>query len=217
MMEGLILPQGIWVSRTPATTPKGGHGLILDRDGVVVEEKHYLHKPEDVVLMPGIAGLIGAARRAGMAVAVVTNQSGIDRGYFGWAQFLAVEQRIAALLAEQGVALDLRIACPFHPDFTPGYGEAQEYWRKPGPGMIDFALKSLVLEPSASVMVGDKVADVAAALAAGLAGAYFVRGPYHDQADAALALATSSFFVTAVDSLPGISADFGLGRVGRRE
>lgn len=210
-MEGVFLPDGVWVSRCLAAPPKGGAGLILDRDGVLVEERQYLKNPDDVVLMPGIVRLIDAARQAGMAVAMATNQSGIDRGYFGWSDFAAVEQRIETLLFAQGAALDFKIACPFHPDFTPGYGEAHARWRKPGPGMIEYALRALGLAPDRSVMVGDKAADIAAAGAAGLAGAYFVKGPHYDEADKALSLMTPAFFVTTVDSLSEIPDDLGFG------
>ena len=149
----------------------GRPALILDRDGVVVEEVNYLSRPDDVRLMPGICDLIAAARGQGAAVAVVTNQAGIARGLFGWNDYHAVARRINELLAARGCALDVTVVCPFHPDFTVGYDETHAYWRKPGPGMLRHLADRFGIDLARSWMIGDNASDIAAAKAAPTAGA----------------------------------------------
>ena len=84
-------------------------------------------------LEAGAAALVRWANENAIPVVVVTNQSGIDRGLFGWPQFEAVQQEIAARLAAEGARINLTIACPYHPAHTPGW-DAQHHsqWRKPG-------------------------------------------------------------------------------------
>jgi D-glycero-D-manno-heptose 1,7-bisphosphate phosphatase len=149
-------------------------GLLLDRDGVLVREVNYLHRRQDVEIAPGATQLLRWAAGAGLPVAVVTNQAGIARGKFGWDEFLEVQDEIAARLAAQGVGVDLTIACPFHPEHTPGWGAAHADWRKPGPAMLKHAAELLNLDLGRSWMVGDNESDIAAAKAAGLAGAVHV-------------------------------------------
>lgn len=164
----------IWIARPPAPGHAHGPGLLLDRDGVLVEERDFLSRPEDVVLAPGAIDLLRWTKEQAIPVAVVSNQSGIDRGMFGWPEYAAVEAEINRQLAGAGVGLDLVIAAPFHPDFTANYGPAQAQWRKPGAAMLAEAGKLLRLDLSASWMVGDKDSDIEAASAAGLKGAVHV-------------------------------------------
>ncbi|MCE9649660.1 MAG: HAD-IIIA family hydrolase [Parvibaculum sp.] len=169
----LLDGNGIWISNeAPAT--HGGAALILDRDGVLVREAHYLSRAEDTHLEQGAVELIRWAHEHDMAVATVTNQSGIARGLFGWEAFESVEREISRRLAEQGVAIDLTIACPFHPEYTQDYGQTHARWRKPGAAMIELAASLLGFDPKASWMIGDKASDIGAARNAGLAGAILV-------------------------------------------
>jgi D-glycero-D-manno-heptose 1,7-bisphosphate phosphatase len=91
-----IAPPGIWMAvREPGPSsphPAPRPGLFLDRDGVVVVDTGFLSDPKGVSLVPGAAALIAAANRDAVPVAVVTNQSGIDRGHYGWDAFAAVER-----------------------------------------------------------------------------------------------------------------------------
>ena len=150
------------------TDLKAQPALILDRDGVLVEEKHHLSRPEDVSLAVGAVDLIRTVRALGVPVCVVTNQSGIDRKLFTRADFEAVSHRIDEDLAREGASIDLTIACPFHPDFTVGYGEDHAYWRKPGPGMLHLLAARFGVDLGKSVFVGDNVSDAEAGRAAGL-------------------------------------------------
>lgn len=89
--------------------------VLLDRDGTIIVEKHYLCDPAQVELAPGAGRALAELGRAGLGLYVVTNQSGIGRGYYGEADFLAVQARLDALLAEHGVRLDGVVHCPHDP------------------------------------------------------------------------------------------------------
>lgn len=176
---------GLW--RQIASPPLPGRPcLFLDRDGVVVEEVGWLRRAEDVRLLPGIAALIAAANRAGVAVAVVTNQSGIGRGLFGWRQFDAVQRAIAAELAP--ARWDAVLAAPFAP--------GEERMRKPAPGMLLAAAQALALDVAASWMLGDRASDMEAARRAGAQGGILVgESCGSDDVAAALAQAGAGFRV----------------------
>ena len=120
--EGAVFDDGVL---TQVRRPLQGAGkrpaLFLDRDGAVVIEAHYLHKVEDVELIPGAAATIAAANKNGIPVIFVTNQAGIGYGYFGWPDFFAVQERILSDLAAEGAFVDAVYACPFHEKGKPPY------------------------------------------------------------------------------------------------
>ncbi len=159
---------GVWIDLRGKPRERPGPVLFLDRDGVIIFDAVYVGDPADVAILPDAARMIATANRMEIPVAVVTNQSGIDRGYFGWSDFDGVMKRIADELASRGAHLDAVAACPFHPDFTPGYGAMHDGWRKPGAMMILTLAKELNADPSSSWMVGDQESDILAAAAAGL-------------------------------------------------
>ena len=163
----------IWISPTTLGSNRR-KALLLDRDGVIVMEVNYLNRPEDVHLNPGIAELISCARSHGAAIAVITNQAGLARGLFNWDQYHAVASKIDELLLAEGCHLDVTVACPFHPDFTPGYSLAHDFWRKPGPGMLHLLEHRFNIDLRQSWMIGDNVTDIAAAKTAGTCGAIHV-------------------------------------------
>ena len=183
---------------TSATRP----ALFLDRDGIVVEEVGYLHQVEHLAIQAGAPELIRAANAAGAAVVIVTNQSGIDRGLYTWDDYDVIDAEILARLGAQDAHVDARIANAYHPRFTRPWGASQEFWRKPGPGMLLHAAGRLGLALERSWMVGDMASDAQAAQAAGLAGAFqmdSVHGPDHTKR--ALGLATDEFEVPRTPSL----------------
>jgi len=197
----MLLQNGIWISDL-APARHGGPALFLDRDGVIVREVNYLSRPEDVALETGIVELIAWAHGRGIAVAAITNQSGIARGRFGWAEYEAVEAEVARQLAERGVALDIVVACAFHEDHTEGFAEEHARWRKPGPAMLELAAEKLGRDLEASIMIGDKASDVEAARNAGLAEAIHVlTGHGEKERAAALKLARPGFTVHAAADL----------------
>ncbi len=197
---------GLWRSLAPHAC-RGGAALFLDRDGVIVEETGYLGKVEDVALIPGAAATIAAANRLGIPVVVVTNQAGIGRGYYGWADFAAVQQAIAEALAEQGARLDAVYACAFHPMGQGIYAHPDHPDRKPRPGMLLRAAADLSLDLSRSWLVGDKAIDIETARTAGTAGALLVMTGYGaSERSQAAALATPRFEVRFADTIAGALA-----------
>lgn len=151
--------------------------LLLDRDGVINEDRGYVHRIADFAFVPGIYDLIGRARAADMAVIVVTNQSGIGRGLFSEAEFMHLTDWMLARFAEKGTPIDHVYHCPYHP--TAGLGEwrTDHPWRKPAPGMLLQAAQDFDLDLSVSAMIGDSPRDMQAALAAGVGCRIFVGAP----------------------------------------
>ena len=114
--------------------------LFLDRDGVVVVETHYLHEVEKTELIPGAGETIALANQRGIHVVLVTNQSGVGRGLYGWAEFQAVQDRIMADLAAFGARGDAVCACPYHPEAAAPYDREQAEPRhvvESGQGLAD--------------------------------------------------------------------------------
>lgn len=150
--------------------------LFLDRDGVVNHEAGYLHRIEDVRFVNGIFSLCRTAAGLGYRIIVVTNQSGIARGYYTEADFEALMTWIRAALASEGVTLDAVYHCPFHPEHGVGQYKREHEDRKPGTGMLRRGARELGIELAGSVMVGDRCSDIAAANAAGLRQAFLMAG-----------------------------------------
>jgi D-glycero-D-manno-heptose 1,7-bisphosphate phosphatase len=171
---------GVWREIGPGAR-RGGAALFLDRDGVVVEETEYLSRAEDVAITPGAAAVIAEANRSNIPVVLVTNQSGIGRGYYGWGEFVAVQNTISSHLEAAGARLDAVYACPHHPTGKGVFLHLDHPARKPNPGMILRAAFDLSLDLQKSWLVGDKTIDIEAAKRAGLAGAMLVMTGYGEQ------------------------------------
>jgi histidinol-phosphate phosphatase family protein len=129
--------------------------VFFDRDGTLIQERHYLGDPRGVELLPGAIEAIKRLNGAGVPVVIVTNQSGIGRGYFSEANYHAVQRRLVQLLAAGGAWVDAVYHCPHAPDHTPPCT-----CRKPRPGLFERAAEDLVLDLSRSVYVGDRLRDV---------------------------------------------------------
>jgi D-glycero-D-manno-heptose 1,7-bisphosphate phosphatase len=137
--------------------------VFLDRDGTLIEEVGYLDRPERVILYPYAVDAIRALNRAGLPIVIVSNQSGVARGFFTEATVDDVHRRIADLLARGGAHIDAYYYCPHHPA-----GHVPEYaipcdCRKPGRGLVDRAVRELGIDPARSFAVGDRWVDVALA------------------------------------------------------
>lgn len=134
--------------------PETGHrAVFLDRDGTVIKEQNYLHDPDGVELLPGAAEGLRQMQALGLLLVLVTNQSGVGRGYFGRDAVERVHGRLLELLEAQGVDLDAIYLCPHTPD------EACSC-RKPLPGLILRASTDLGIDPAQSFVIGDKPCDV---------------------------------------------------------
>lgn len=138
-------------ARGRGTTPRAF--VLLDRDGTVIEGRGYLGNPDDVVLLPNAAAGLRRFRALGYGLALVTNQSGIGRGYFDAEQLAAVHQRLADVLADEQVGLDGIYVCPHRP-------EACCACRKPEPGLGLQAAEELGIDLRASLLIGDKRSDI---------------------------------------------------------
>ena len=196
---------GIWLHGEPAapgTPPRPA--LFLDRDGAIVEEVGHLRRPEDVRLIEGAADVVARANALAIPVIVVTNQSGIGRGLFGWAELVAVEERIEAKLSALGARVDAVLACPFHPEGRPPYRHPDHPARKPNPGLLLRAADAFAIELASSWIIGDRAGDMAAGSAAGLAGGMHVAtgwGSEPGEREAALACAGRSYRVLEAASI----------------
>jgi D-glycero-D-manno-heptose 1,7-bisphosphate phosphatase len=171
---------------------KGLPALLVDRDGTLIEERDYLSDPAQVRLLPGAATTLRRFRDAGHALVLVTNQSGVGRGYFDWAVYETVASALREQLAAEGVTLDAEAVCGHAP------ADACD-WRKPQPGMISAAGQALQLDLRGSVMVGDKLSDLQAANTAGVGRLVHVASG-HGAAERAAVLA-SGLKVVLLDAL----------------
>ncbi|MEA5113273.1 MAG: D-glycero-beta-D-manno-heptose 1,7-bisphosphate 7-phosphatase [Geobacteraceae bacterium] len=141
--------------------------VFLDRDGVVNVDKGYIYRREDFQFLPRVPEAIGLLNKAGYLVIVVTNQSGIARGFYTLDDVTRLHDHVDAELAHHGSRIDAYYLCPHHPDHGPDGRGGECLCRKPLPGMLLEAAADLSVDLSRSFMVGDKLSDVEAGLAAG--------------------------------------------------
>lgn len=141
--------------------------VFLDRDGVVIEDSHYLGKPEQVRLVPGAAEAIASLNRSGWPVVVVSNQSGVARGMFAEADVHRVHAHLAELLCGYGAKIDAFHFCPHHPEAELAAFRIECACRKPKPGMLVRAAAEMRLDLKRSWMIGDRVTDLQAGAAVG--------------------------------------------------
>lgn len=147
-------------------------GILLDRDGTIIVDHGYVGSVDRVEFIDGAADAIAGFNRAGLPVAVVTNQSGVARGLYGLEDVALVHDYIAERLAEYGAHIDLFMYCPYHPAGTVGAFARTSEDRKPGPGMAKAAAAALNLDLAASWVVGDRPEDVGLAKAVGATAIY---------------------------------------------
>jgi D-glycero-D-manno-heptose 1,7-bisphosphate phosphatase len=148
----------------------------MDRDGCLTEEVGYVNHPSRLRLLPRTAEAIARLNRAGVPAVMVTNQAGIARGYFSEETLQATHARLHESLAAAGARLDGAYTCTHHPsEGQPPY-RADCDCRKPRPGLLRRAAAELGLDLAASVMVGDKLSDVAVGHTVGAAGILVLTG-----------------------------------------
>ena len=145
--------------------------VFLDRDGTLIEDQDYLHKPEEVVIFPGAIDALKQLQDGGFNLVMVTNQSGVGRGYFTMTDVEKVHEHIRGLLAQSGVRFDRIFIAPEAPD-QPSHG------RKPSPQFLFDARDELRLDLSASYMIGDKLIDLECGWNAGVKKSILVRTGY---------------------------------------
>ncbi len=145
--------------------------VFLDRDGTLIRDKNYLHRPDEVEFFPGIAPALRLLQDAGFLLCIVTNQSGVGRGYFTLRDVEHVHAHIEAELAAEDVVFDAIYVAPEAPD-APSEG------RKPSPKFLLEARDEFGVDLARSYMIGDKLIDLETGWNAGCARSLLVRTGY---------------------------------------
>ena len=145
--------------------------VFLDRDGTLIEEKEYLSRPDQVVIIPGAGLALSRLQEAGFPLFLVTNQSGVGRGYFTIADVERVHRHLIGELARAGVHFEKIYIAPEAPD-QPSPG------RKPSPQFLFEARAEFGLDLSESFMIGDKLIDLECGWNAGVKQSILVRTGY---------------------------------------
>lgn len=160
--------------------------VFIDRDGVINEERNYVHRIDDFVLLAGVLDGLKLLNGAGYRLIVVTNQAGIARGYYSQKEMDILHEHLHKNLALHGVTLDAIYFCPHHPQ-----GEVKSFaidcnCRKPAPGMILQAAREFDLDLAKSVLIGDKLSDVQAGKNAGVGKTVLVKSGHNLEPSAIL-------------------------------
>jgi D-glycero-D-manno-heptose 1,7-bisphosphate phosphatase len=146
---------------------------FFDRDGVLNFDRGYTHRPEDLVMIPGAAAAVRLLNEAGYYVLVVTNQSGVARGFYPEAAIDRVHGHMQDILKKEGAHIDAFYYCPHHPEGTVENFAITCQCRKPGAGMLEQAAREWPIDVSRSFLIGDKDHDLAAAAAFHIRGVKF--------------------------------------------
>lgn len=150
--------------------------VFFDRDGVLNEDIGYLFEPAKIRWIKGAREAVRAVNEAGYFAFVVTNQSGIARGFYDESDVIALHRWMAEEFAKFGAHIDAFEFCPYHPDGSVEHYRVSSNRRKPEPGMIQDLLKRFPIDLGQSILIGDKSSDLEAARAAGVTGYLFSEG-----------------------------------------
>ena len=146
---------------------------FLDRDGVLNIDHGYAYRPEQIEWVEGAAEAVRLLNEAGYFVLVVTNQSGVARGFYDEAAVKSLHTHMQDVLSKHGARIDAFYYCPHHPDGSVKSLAVQCRCRKPGPGMLEQAAREWPIDLSASFLIGDRDHDLAAAAAFHIRGIKF--------------------------------------------
>ena len=146
---------------------------FLDRDGVLNVDHGYVHRPERLEWVAGAPEAVRLLNEAGIPVIVITNQSGVARGYFGETDVQQFHAHVQEQLRARGAHVDAFYYCPHHPQGTVAEFAIACDCRKPKPGMLERAARDFAVDRRRSFLIGDKDDDVAAAAAFGVRGIKF--------------------------------------------
>ena len=209
-----VTAENVWSQViTDKHSTSGRPALFIDRDGVIVEEVNYLHRPEDVSLIPGAIEVIRRANALNIPTIIVTNQAGIGRRYYDWGNFVAVQNKILKLLNKASANIDAVFACPHHPDARGTYSHGNHPWRKPNSGMLVAAKILMGIKLQRSWIIGDRSSDIRAGSNAGCAGGIHLRtghGIRGVEQSASLALNRKNFKVKSMPSIAETLAELPL-------
>ncbi|MDO8552456.1 MAG: HAD family hydrolase [bacterium] len=147
--------------------PKTLEAVFLDRDGVINEEHGYEHRPQYIRLLPGAAAALRRVNELSIPVIIVSNQSGIARGYYMQDYVDSFHKQFSEILKDFGASIDHFYYCPHHPTAGEGDYTRQCDCRKPLPGLLERAARDLNLDLENCVLIGDKAIDIGARARAG--------------------------------------------------
>jgi len=142
--------------------------LFLDRDGVINKDYGYVHTIDKFHFMDGIFSLARLASEKGYLIFVVTNQSGIGRGYYSESQFHLLTSWMSERFQEEGAIISKVYFSPYHPKHGIGKYKKDDFSRKPNPGMLLDAINDFDLDPRLCIFIGDSETDINAGLAANI-------------------------------------------------
>ncbi|AFY02561.1 D-glycero-alpha-D-manno-heptose-1,7-bisphosphate 7-phosphatase [Bdellovibrio bacteriovorus] len=208
ILQALKAHWGQWSALQGLDGEHGAGCLFLDRDDVVVKNVPYNKDPEAVQLLPGICELINKAHAQSYWVALVTNQSGLGRGWISWSQYQSVHQRMMQLLAQQGAWIDDCEWSAFIDEAGSPRGRLLAGLRKPRNGMLLKVNSKLRVNMAKSVMVGDSASDLKAAFAAGVGRLYLLASEKTDKEVKSLQAhqaAYSNFKFTVLEKLSDLT------------
>jgi histidinol-phosphate phosphatase family protein len=170
------IPEDLAAAQTVIPDMARRPAVFLDRDGVLIEDTGWPHKPEEARWVPGAATAVKRLNDAGYFVFVVTNQAGVAKGFYPESQVAVMHGWMAGELARAGAHVDAWEYCPNHPEAPLAQYRLDCPRRKPRPGMIQDLLAAWPVDTARSLLIGDRDTDVAAARAAGIAGHIFPGG-----------------------------------------
>lgn len=145
------------------------HAIFLDRDGVINVDHGYVYKKENFEFIDGIFDFCLEAGKKGYLIFIITNQSGIGRGYFTEKEFLNLSDWMKNCFVDRGIKIAKVYYCPYHKDAKiKKFKKENSFFRKPNPGMIYQAIKEYDINPEKSILIGDKITDVICGINAGI-------------------------------------------------
>lgn len=150
-----------------------GKAIFLDRDGVINKDLGYVYKIEDFIFFKGVFEALKIFKKMGYSIIIVTNQSGIARGYFSDAEYQLLTREYLKILFDNGIEITACYHCPHHPDFSAiPYNNCE--CRKPNKGMFTKAIKEFNLDVNNSIAIGDKIRDLKPAHDLGILKKYLI-------------------------------------------
>ncbi|MDY6855206.1 MAG: HAD family hydrolase [Thermodesulfobacteriota bacterium] len=155
---------------------QGNIAVFMDRDGTIIDELGYLKDPNDLNIIPGAVDAIRLINRAQMKAVIVTNQSGVARGYLSEEILGNIHQRLLERLMKKDAYIDAIYYCPHHPNEGDLRYRKTCNCRKPYPGMLDMAAKDLKVDLERSYVIGDKIIDMRLAHRVGAKGVLVLTG-----------------------------------------
>jgi D-glycero-D-manno-heptose 1,7-bisphosphate phosphatase len=187
-----------WCNRVAGS--KNHKAVFLDRDGVINSDRGYVSQWYQFEFLPGVVTAMAQLQALGYRLIIVTNQSGIGRGYYTEGEFAALSTQLIDFLADHNIALTAIYHCPHHPTEALGGYKRDCDCRKPRPGMIIRGINDWQLEPKVCALVGDKLSDIEAGQGAGIGHLFRVdKTADHDGVTAVTGLPEVVEYLTAIN------------------